>query len=89
MSSAGTPWGERHPSVAHFQALFDYGHLPSPLQEVSAQFADLAESLLEILSDGQELSAGLRKLVEAKDCCVRQAVLDRKIEVRGEGVNGG
>lgn len=76
MSSAATPWGERHPSVAHFQALFAYDHLPPPLQAVSAQFFDLAEGQLELLDDGQELSAGLRKLVEAKDCCVRQAVLD-------------
>jgi hypothetical protein len=88
MSSAGTPWGERHPSVAHFEPLFEYGHLPQPLQDVSAAFADLAEGLLDLLGDGPELSAGLRKLVEAKDCGVRQAVLDRKTEVRGEGVNG-
>jgi hypothetical protein len=86
MSSAGTPWGERHPSVAHFQALFDYAHLPQPLQEVAAPFADIAEGQLEVLDDGQELSAGLRKLVEAKDCCVRQAVLDRKAQ---GGVDGG
>lgn len=85
MSGAGSPWSERHPSVAHFQGLFVYGHLPEHLQVVSAQFADVAEGLLEVLDDGQELAAGLRKLVEAKDCAVRQAVLDRttKQEVSG------
>jgi len=64
--------------VAHFQTMFDYGHLPERLQAVSAQFADVAEGMLEALDDGPELSAGLRKLVEAKDCFVRQAVADRK-----------
>lgn len=89
MSGAGTSWEQRHPSVAHFRPLFDYTHLPKPLQEVSAPFFDVVEGLLELLDDGQELAAGIRKLLEAKDCAVRQAVLDRKIEVRGEGVNGG
>jgi hypothetical protein len=88
MSRAETPWGQRHTSVAHFEPLFEYAHLPQPLRDVSAAFADLAEGLLDLLNDGPELSASLRKLLEAKDCGVRQAVLDRKTEVRGEGVNG-
>lgn len=71
-------WGDRHPSVAHFQPLFDYSHLPAHLQAVSAPFAWLAQNLISVLRDGLELSAGLRKLVEAKDCCVRQAVIDSK-----------
>jgi hypothetical protein len=32
--------------------------------------------LADQLADGPELSAGLRKLVEAKDCLVRQRVVD-------------
>jgi hypothetical protein len=71
-------WTDRHPSVAHFEPLFDYGHLPPHLQLISQPFAVLALSLLNQLRDGPELSAGLRKLVEAKDCAVRQAVIDRK-----------
>ncbi|WP_246007647.1 hypothetical protein [Gordonia oryzae] len=43
---------------------------------MSQQFHDLAHDLAEVLNDGPELSAGLRKLLEAKDCCVRQAVMD-------------
>lgn len=78
MSGTQDPWGARHPSVRHFRELFDYAHLPAPLRDVSAQFSDLAEGMLEALADGPELSAGLRKLVEAKDCCVRQAVLDHQ-----------
>lgn len=71
-------WSKRHPSVAHFEPLFEYGHLPEHLQAVSKPFAKLALVLLAQLHDGPELSAGLRKLVEAKDCAVRQAVIDAR-----------
>lgn len=71
------PWENRHPSVSHFGPLFAYSHLPADLQSVSAPFGDLAGNLLGQLGDGPELSAALRKLVEAKDCAVRQAVIDR------------
>jgi hypothetical protein len=72
-------WADRHPSVAHFRPLFEYGHLPIHLQLISEPFANLAAHLLNQLSDGPELTAGLRKLVEAKDCAVRQAVIDRAV----------
>lgn len=71
------PWQDRHPSVQHFGQLFAYSHLPEHLQAVSFPFAQLAGELLGALKDGPELSAALRKLVEAKDCAVRQAVIDR------------
>lgn len=71
------PWQNRHPSVKHFGPMFAYSHLPEHLQAISAPFAELAAQLLANLQDGPELSAGLRKLVEAKDCAVRQAVSDR------------
>lgn len=50
---------------------FDYGHLPEFLQEVSKPIGDLARQMEESLLDGPEKSAGLRKLLEAKDCFVR------------------
>lgn len=62
-------WEGRHPSVAHFKPLFDWAHLPDHLAAVSAV------KMANDLPDGPELSAGLRKLVEAKDCFVRAAVL--------------
>ena len=65
----------RHPGVAQIAQYFDYGHLPlGPLRGVSADCAELAESLIESLPDGPELTAGLRKLLEAKDCFVRAAL---------------
>lgn len=64
----------RHPAVEELRAHFAYDHLPPHLAEVSKKFADLVDELLETLPDSAELSAGLRKLLEAKDCAVRAAV---------------
>ncbi|CAH0528428.1 hypothetical protein CTH30272_02112 [Allocatenococcus thiocycli] len=50
---------------------FEYSHLPDHLQEVSKPIGDLAKQMDEALPDGPEKSAGLRKLLEAKDCLVR------------------
>ncbi len=54
---------------------FNYKHLPEELQETSKQFASLAEWMNENLPDGAEKSAGLRKLLEAKDCAVRAKIV--------------
>ena len=50
---------------------FAYQHLPEKLQEVSRPIGELAELMDSTLPDGPEKSAGLRKLLEAKDCLVR------------------
>lgn len=50
---------------------FAFGHLPAHLQEVSKPIGELAELLEQSLPDGSEKSAGMRKLLEAKDCFVR------------------
>jgi len=76
MSERYDPWESRHLSVQHFRSLFGYAHLPEHLQLVSSSFHDLALLLLDELEDGPELSACLRKLLEAKDCAVRQALID-------------
>ncbi|AUR93218.1 hypothetical protein NVP1185O_31 [Vibrio phage 1.185.O._10N.286.49.C2] len=49
---------------------FAFEHLPPHLQEVSRPLGQVAE-LMASLPDGAEKSAGLRKLLEAKDCFVR------------------
>lgn len=56
---------------------FKYDHLPQYLQEVSKPVGELAEKMEAQLPDGAEKAAGLRKLLEAKDCFVR-ASLDNK-----------
>jgi len=53
---------------------FEYSHLPERLQAVSKPICELALEMDKSLPDGAEKSAGLRKLLEAKDCFVRQAV---------------
>jgi len=50
---------------------FEYEHLPPFLQEISKPFGDLARQMVETLPANAERSAGLRKLLEAKDCAVR------------------
>lgn len=55
-------------------AFFKYEHLPEPLQEISKPFAQLAYEMATNLPSGAEVSAGLRKLLEAKDCAVRAAL---------------
>lgn len=53
---------------------FKYDHLPPKLQEVSRPFCELANKMADDLPGGAEVSAGLRKLLEAKDCAVRSMV---------------
>ena len=50
---------------------FSYKHLPDRLQKVSGPICAFAEIMDEKLPNGPEKSAGLRKLLEAKDCFVR------------------
>ena len=57
--------------TAPIMKYFEYAHLPEKLQEISKPFAELAKKMDETLPDGAEKSAGLRKLLEAKDCMVR------------------
>lgn len=53
---------------------FEYSHLPEKLQEISKPIGTLADQMDDILPDCAEKSAGLRKLLEAKDCFVRSKV---------------
>ena len=55
-----------HPSIAHFVPLFRYEHLPPHLQDLSKPFGARAD---------HEATVSLRKLLEAKDCAVRAAVV--------------
>lgn len=50
---------------------FTYEHLPPHLKEVSKPFCDMAEKINNNIVDSAEKTAGLRKLLEAKDCIVR------------------
>jgi hypothetical protein len=50
---------------------FKYDHLPERLKPVSQACCELAQKMAESLPEGAEKTAGLRKLLEAKDCFVR------------------
>lgn len=50
---------------------FAYWHLPEHLRAISKPFGDLAQHMVDTLPRNPERTAGLRKLLEAKDCAVR------------------
>jgi hypothetical protein len=54
---------------------FKYEHLPKgQLREVSKYICQLAHELDREIPDSAEKTAGLRKLLEAKDCLVRSCL---------------
>ena len=57
---------------------FEYSHLPIQLQKVSQPIYELAHLMEEMLPDGPEKSAGMRKLLEAKDCFVRANIVTKE-----------
>jgi hypothetical protein len=65
----------RHPGVVNIMRHFAWAHLPTHLQAVSMPLGRLAlEMVDDFPDDTPELVAGLRKLLEAKDCFVRAAI---------------
>jgi hypothetical protein len=64
----------RHHAVTEIIRHFAWSHLPPRLQDVSRPVSVLALDMTAELPDGPELTAGLRKLLEAKDCFVRAAL---------------
>lgn len=66
---------DRHEDTRHIGRFFVYDHLKGRLRNISKRFAFLFLELLGDLPDGPEFTAGARKLVEAKDCMVRQALI--------------
>lgn len=67
---------DRHPSQSDLLRFFTFDHLPEgAMRSTSKQCADLAHNMMgDPRLDGAELTAGLRKLLEAKDCFVRAAL---------------
>ena len=67
---------DRHPSTQQIARWFDYRHLPAESLAVKASVtcSETARKMIENLPDSPELVAGLRHLLEAKDCFVRAAI---------------
>lgn len=57
----------RHDLLRYFQ----YDHLPPHLQDIARPLAFVADQMVAKLKHSPEVTAGLRKLLEAKDCFVR------------------
>lgn len=69
-----------HPSTEALLDFFAYGHLREPQASISASCAGLADKMAEDLADSDypaEVTTGLRKLMEAKDCFVRASLTKR------------
>lgn len=63
-----------HPATKQILQHFDYKHLPEHLVNTSKPFHDLAHHIAETATESPEVTVGLRKLLEAKDCIVRSAL---------------
>lgn len=72
----------RHPSTQHMMRQFEWKHLPAGLQYYSRRIGEAAEWMVANLPDSPELTTGLRKLLEAKDCFVRAAVDAKPVDYR-------
>lgn len=64
----------RHISEELVLRFFEHEHLPEPLKSVAAQCSVLANNMSDFIDSDPELTAGLRKLLEAKDCFIRAKV---------------
>lgn len=73
----------RHPSVEAVTQYFTFEHLPSHLRPVSQACAELVTKILnEIPEDSPELTMGIRKILEAKDCLVRAALKPTDVGIK-------
>lgn len=62
---------EQDPKKDRMLRYFTYAHLPEMLQNVSKPFCELAEHIVNTQLMTPERTVCLRKLLEAKDCAVR------------------
>lgn len=73
----------RHFSVEAVTQYFTFEHLPPHLRPVSEACANLVTEILnQIPEDSPELTVGLRKVLEAKDCFVRAALKPTDVGVK-------
>jgi hypothetical protein len=64
-----------HPATEEILRYFEFAHLPEDLRSISKQCAQLAQDMAETL-EGPELTAGLRKLLEARIASCGRLYLD-------------
>lgn len=72
----------RHPATVALLLWLEVNmNLPDSQRHVAQRFEWCAGEITDLLEDGPELSTALRRLIEAKDCAVRQSLLDENIVV--------
>ena len=65
---------DRHPATLHLLGFFEVREdAPQPMRGIMTDIRGTASAVTLFLEDGPELTAGLRKLLEARNCFVRQA----------------
>ena len=65
----------RHPSTQHMISMLKPNpNLPHPQRCIANDCWELAEQFVNDIPDSPELTAGLRKLLEAKDCFIRASL---------------
>jgi hypothetical protein len=76
MSTPSTPeFWDRHPGTRGLlRWLVPNPNLPDPQRDVAELCYKTARAMIDAIPDGPELTAGLRKLLEAKDCFVRASL---------------
>lgn len=67
-------WETRNTAMVQVLRWFDADHLTGMPYNVAVVIRATAHEMARALPDSPELTAGLRKLLEAKDCFVRAAV---------------
>ncbi|WNL50679.1 hypothetical protein RPALISO_92 [Ruegeria phage RpAliso] len=55
----------------HILQFFENAHLPPHLKQISQPFKDQAHAIVRDIPRNPERTVALRKLLEAKDACVR------------------
>lgn len=74
LETLGEVLSDRHPATREVAQWFAFGHLQGAVRAQSAECCNLAVSMLLTTEDSPELTVGLRKLLEAKDCFVRATI---------------
>jgi hypothetical protein len=73
----GEAFADRHEATRHLlRTLYPNERLPDGALQVAQVAWNAALEIVNRVGDGPELSAGLRKLREAKDCFVLQCLTD-------------
>ncbi len=64
----------RHPATVELGTHFDGAHIADELRPLAVEVEHTARTMIRELPDCRELTVGLRKLLEARECFIRAAM---------------